>query len=94
MRINDLAIPGAVGRPAQPSTLWGRSEGEILVSMVWEWEVWCSAIRRVRCRARGNWDCESVKDALLCIQQGRDGGVEREREDKMHEAKYPSLSRA
>ena len=92
MRINDLAIPGAVGRPAQPSTLWGRSEGEILVSMVWE--VWCTAIWRVRYRARGNWDCESVKDAILCVQQERHGGVEREREYKMREAKDPSLSRA
>ena len=61
---------------------------EILVSKVYEWEVCCSAICRVQYRARGNCDCESVMDALLCIQRGQDRGVERERE-KMHEAKDP-----
>ena len=93
MRTNGLAIPGTVGRPIQPSTLRGKLEGEILVSKVWEWEVWCRAIWGVRCRAKGNCDCESVMDALLCIQRG-DRGVETERGEKMHESKYSEPSRA
>ena len=80
MRTNGFAIPGTVDRPAQPSMFMERLEREILVSKVWEWVVWCSAIWWVRCHARGKGDCESVM-MLFCASKGdeREGWKERER---------------
>ena len=60
------------------------------MSNVWEWEVWCSAIWGVRCRAKGKLDCESVM-MLFCAFKGDEieGWKERERGEKMREAKDP-----
>ena len=68
MRINGIAIPGAFSQTKESSTLRWREEEEILVSKVWGWEVWCSAIWWVQCRARGKWDCESVM-MLFCASK-------------------------
>ena len=69
VRVNVLSIPGVVSRPMQPRTLRERYvRGILVVSKMWEWEVWCSAMWEVWCsatwgvqrRARGKCECESV----------------------------------
>ena len=58
------------------------------MSEVWEWELWCSAIWGMRFRDRRKWDCESVM-MLFCVSKGDEieGWKERERGEKMREAK-------
>ena len=53
----------------------------MLVSKVWEWEVWCSAIWGMRCRARGKWDCKSVM-MLFCASKGNEVEGRKERGER------------
>ena len=71
----------------QPSTLRGRLEGEILVSKVWEWEVWCCAIWGAGAGGGGAVSCkrkmglESVM-MLFCVSKGDEiEGWKERRED-------------